>query len=67
VADLAPVGARDGSINAADYMILLRMISGEITATDADITFGDLNYNGSLDVGDAVLMNRLVLGLIPIP
>lgn len=67
VADLAPVGARDGSINAADYMILLRMISGEITATDADITFGDLNYNGSLDVGDAVLMSRLVLGLIPIP
>lgn len=67
VADLAPVGARDGIINAADYMILLRMISGEMTATAADVTFGDLNYNGSLDVGDAVLMSQVVFGLIPVP
>lgn len=67
IADLAPVGTRNGIVNIADYVILLRMINGELTPTAADVAFADLNKNGSLDVGDAVLMSRIVLGPIPVP
>ena len=65
--DLAPRGAPDGVLNAADALILTRLVTGQITATPVELLLGDLNYNAGLDAGDLVLLQRAVLGLIPAP
>ena len=61
--DLAPYGAPDGVINAADVLILTRMLTGDITPTAPEISAGDLNGISGLDVGDLVLLKQMVLGL----
>jgi len=66
-ADLAPRGMPDGVVDAADYLILTRLVTGAITATTDEITLGDLNDSGGLDAGDMVLMLRVVNGEIPVP
>jgi len=66
-ADLAPRGMPDGVVDAADYLVLIRLVTGAITATTDEITLGDLNDSGGLDVGDMVLMLRVVNGEIPVP
>jgi hypothetical protein len=45
------------------YLILL----GVITATATEVTLGDLNDNGSLDIGDQLILLRMVTGIIPPP
>lgn len=65
--DLGPYGAPDNTIDLADYLVLTRMVLGEITPTAAEITYGDLNNNGGLDAGDLVLMLRVVRGEIALP
>jgi hypothetical protein len=66
-ADLAPRGMPDGVVDAADSLVLTRLVTGEITATASEITLGDLNDNNGLDAGDLVLMLRVVNGEIPVP
>jgi hypothetical protein len=66
-ADLAPRGSPDDVVNVADYLVLVRLVSGAVEPTGAEITLGDLNDNGELDAGDLVLMSRIVLGEIPVP
>lgn len=66
-ADLAPRGSPNGMIDVADYLVLMRLVSGAIAPTGAEIAFGDLNASGVLDAGDLVLMSRIVLGEIPAP
>ncbi len=62
--DLAPLGAPDGVINAADYLIAQRIVLGEITATSLEFSHGDLHPLGSpdgvIDVSDLVLILQLV-------
>ena len=65
--DLAPRGAPDGNLNAADYLILSRLVSGVITPTTTEMILGDLNTNTGLDAGDLVLHMRIILGLMPPP
>jgi subtilisin len=65
--DLGPHGAPDGQLNAADLLILTRLVTGQITATPGELLLGDLNNNDELDAGDLVLLQRAVLGLIPPP
>jgi Subtilase family/Bacterial TSP3 repeat len=67
LADLAPRGSPDGQVNAADLLILTRLVSGEDVATDMEQLLGDLDHNGVLDTGDLVLLMRVVDGLIPVP
>jgi hypothetical protein len=57
----------DGVVDAADYLVLTRLVTGAITATTDEITLGDLNDSGGLDAGDMVLMLRVVNGEIPVP
>jgi len=57
----------DGSINLGDYVVLSRLVIGEISATPTDIALGDLNYNDSLDAGDMALMARVLLEGIAVP
>ena len=65
--DLGPRGALDGLLNAGDLVVLTRLITGQITATQGELLLGDLNYNEALDAGDLLLLQRAVLGLIPEP
>ncbi|MEA3243838.1 MAG: S8 family serine peptidase [Pseudomonadota bacterium] len=65
--DLAPRSAPDDRINAADYLVLNRLVSQVIPATETELALGDLNNNGSLDSGDLVLMMRIIQGQIPMP
>jgi subtilisin family serine protease len=65
--DLGPYGSPDNLINLADYLILSRMVVGDITPTSAEVIYGDLNNNGGLDAGDLVLMQRVIQGEIPLP
>ncbi|MGI9320391.1 MAG: S8 family serine peptidase [Thiogranum sp.] len=65
--DLAPRGAPDDKINAGDYLVLSRLVSQSIPASETELVLGDLNNNGGLDAGDLVLMMRVIQGQIPIP
>ena len=67
IGDLAPRGAPDGVLDAADVLILTRLVSGQITPTLEEELRGDLNNNYVLDAGDLVLLQRAVLGLNPAP
>ena len=66
--DLAPRGAPDGQLNAADSLILQKMLLGDIVPTDDEIKIGDVapigTGDGALNVGDLVVQQRAVLGLI---
>lgn len=59
--DLAPRGNADGVIDAADYLVLTRLVSGVIQPTPEELLQGDLNDNGSLDSGDLVLLLQAIM------
>jgi len=65
--DLAPYSAPNDTIDIGDYLVLTRLVLGEITATSTDLALGDLNNNSSLDAGDLVLLMRVIRGEIPVP
>jgi len=65
--DLAPRGAPDGVLNAADVLVITQLLTGQITATPGELLLGDLNNNAILDAGDLLLLQRVVMGLIPAP
>lgn len=62
--DIAPLGAPDGLINAADYLVAQRIALGEITATSLELAHGDLYPPGSPDgvinTSDLILLLKLV-------
>lgn len=62
--DIAPLGAPDGLINAADYLIAQRIALGELTATPLELSHGDLYPAGSPDgvinTSDLILLLKLV-------
>lgn len=67
IGDLAPLGQPDGLINAGDAVVLSRLVTGQITATELELTLGDLNNNGTLDAGDMVILMRVIQGLATLP
>ncbi|WJW76856.1 dockerin type I domain-containing protein [Thiohalobacter sp. IOR34] len=56
--DLAPSGAPDGAVNTADLLVLFRLIEGQAAPTAYEQTVGDVNFDGVLDVRDALLLRR---------
>jgi len=66
--DLAPRGAPDGQLNAADSLLLQRMILGDIVPTNDEMLLGNVaplgNVDGVLNAGDLVVQQRAVLGQI---
>jgi len=65
--DLAPRGQPDGQVNAGDAVVMSRLATGEISATAAELSLGDLNYNSALDAGDMVVLMRVIQGLATLP
>ena len=63
--DLAPLGAPDGVINAADLLIATRISLGTLTPTAQQLIHGDLYPPGAPDgvinVQDLILIQKLVL------
>lgn len=66
--DLAPRGSPDGQLNAADFLILQRIVSGAVIPDAYEQLVGDLapldNPDGELNAGDLVVLQRAVLGNI---
>jgi hypothetical protein len=56
--DLAPLGNPDGNINAADYLISLRITLGLLSPTVLELAHGDLNHDGILSLPDAILLQQ---------
>jgi len=66
--DVAPRGAPDGLLNAADSLILQQMILGNIVPSVDEIKLGDVAPlgigDGALNAGDIAVQQRAILGLI---
>jgi hypothetical protein len=62
--DIAPLGAPDGVINAADYLIAQRIALGELAATSLELAYGDLYPvgapDGVIDASDLILLLQLI-------
>jgi hypothetical protein len=56
--DLAPSGAPDGQINVSDLMMLMRLVGQLQVPTAQDLTLGDMNNDGALDVRDVLWLRR---------
>jgi len=63
--DIAPLGAPDGLVNAADYLVCLRVVLGIIDPPYTEIQNADLYPPGSpdniIDLSDLILLQGLVL------
>ena len=58
--DLAPLGAPDGVVNTADYMIAFRIILGVLSPTVLELTHGDI-YPVAAPDGEITISDLLQL------
>lgn len=58
--DLAPLGNPDGLINAADLIIVNRIIFGQLNADSLELSHGDLYTDGIIDMSDLILLQQLI-------
>lgn len=69
--DLAPKGSPDGELNAADLLVLQRLVLGLETPTSYELLAGDVaplnSPDGQLNAGDLVVLQRAVMGEIALP
>ncbi len=58
--DIAPLGAPDGVVNGADYLIAERIVKGQLVATPTELAHGDLyppdGGDGIINVQDLLLI-----------
>ncbi|RKZ66353.1 MAG: hypothetical protein DRQ44_06840 [Gammaproteobacteria bacterium] len=59
--DLAPLGSPDGVVNAADYLIQIRFVQGELAPSAIEIQNGDLYSDGVINISDLLLLNQLIM------
>lgn len=64
--DLAPRGNPDGQLNAADLLILQRIVTGAVQPDAYEQLVGDVaplnNPDGALNAGDLVVLQRAIMG-----
>ena len=53
----------DGQVNLADDLLLMQFLTGQKTPSAGEQNAADMNRNGQLDAGDAVVLMRKVMGL----
>lgn len=62
--DIAPLGKPDGLTNAADYLVMQRIVLGEISATSLELSHADLYPAGAPDgvinLQDLILLQPLL-------
>ena len=65
--DIAPLGLPDGQVTAADYLVALRIIMGELTTSDLELSHGDLYPvgapDGEFNLSDGVLLLNMLNSL----
>jgi len=63
--DVAPLGAPDGVINVADYVLIQRLVSGDLQASVIELSHGDLfpqtAPDGLIDMSDLLLIKQKIL------
>ena len=60
--DLAPRGNPDGSLNAGDLVVLMRLVMELETPDARETLLADINHDGSLNAADILLL-MAALGL----
>lgn len=69
--DIAPLGNPDGVLNAADILILQRLVLGNLTATQEQLLVADIaplgTPDGQLNAGDLTVLYRAVTGELVLP
>jgi hypothetical protein len=62
--DLAPLGAPNGVVDAADYMVAMRIVLGQTPVSSMELSHGDLYPagapDGTIDLSDLVLILKKV-------
>ena len=62
--DIAPLGNPDGLTNAADYLVMQRIVLGEVSATSLELSHADLYPvgapDGVINVQDLILLSPLL-------
>ncbi len=66
--DIAPLGNPDGLVNAADLLILQRLVLGDLTPTPEQLRVADVaplgSPDGELNGGDIVVLMRALAGQV---
>jgi len=61
VGDVGPRGASDNQLNAADMVVLSRLVTGVITPTELEAVLADINNDGQINVADLLLLQQAIL------
>ncbi len=61
VGDIGPRGSPDNQLNAADLVVLLRLVTGMIMPTELESVLADINNDGQIGVADLLLLQQAVL------
>ena len=59
--DLAPYGSPDGNINAADILIAVRIVLGQLVPRSLEYAHGDMNADGVINLADILIITKIVL------
>jgi len=64
VGDVGPRGSPDNQLNAADLVVLTRLVTGVITPApmSLEIILADINHDNEIDVADLLLLQEAILG-----
>jgi nitrous oxidase accessory protein NosD len=69
--DVAPQGAHDNLLTAADITLVQKFVSGEITPTVTEVKLSDVYPQGApdgiVDANDVTLLNQALLGQVTLP
>jgi len=64
--DLAPLGAPDGQLNSADYLIVNRIVVDQTPVTELELSHGDVYPvsapDGQINIQDLLLIQKQILG-----
>ncbi len=62
--DIAPLGAPDGLVNAADYLLAQRIVLGQLVPTSLELAHGDLypavSPDGVINTSDLILLLQII-------
>ena len=61
--DVGPRGRPDNQLNAADLVVMSRLVTGVITATPMSLEFilADINNDNQIDIADLLLLQQAIL------
>jgi hypothetical protein len=61
VGDVGPRSSPDNQLNAADLVVMLRLVTGTITPTALESILADINNDDQIDIVDLLLLQQAVL------